>query len=69
MAVTLRDRRTAYDNIASGSATGTERTIAGAAGPSQTWGQGENISNATDYGKENVVKVATALMTGERVAV
>ena len=66
MAVTLRDRRTAYDNIAAGSATGTERTIAGAAPPTQTWGQGENIAAGSDYGKERPV-AGSALMTGERL--
>lgn len=43
MAVTLRDQKTAYDNIAVGAATGTERTINGSAPPSQTYAQGENV--------------------------
>ena len=39
MTVTLRGRRTAYDNIAAGSATGRERTIAG-----------DTVSNHEMYG-------------------
>ena len=69
MAVTLRERRTAYDNISVGNATGSERTIAGAARETQTWGQGENIQVGTDYGEELIIEKATALLEGENVAV
>jgi hypothetical protein len=44
MAVTLREQRTAYDNIAVGAATGTERTIDGSAPPSQTYGGVDNLA-------------------------
>lgn len=68
MAVTLRARKTAYDNISVGNATGTERTIAGAAPPSQTFGNGENIAVAVDYGAdENIVVKATDMLAGERL--
>jgi hypothetical protein len=68
MAVTLRARKTAYDNIAVGSATGTERTLAGAAPPSQAFGNGENIQVGVDYGAdENIVVVATNMLAGERL--
>lgn len=68
MAVTLRARKTAYDNIAVASATGTERTISGAAPPSQSFGNGENIAVGTDYGAdENIVVIATNLLAGERL--
>ena len=40
---TLRNRLTAYDNIAVGSATGKERTIAGNAGSSEVLGGTENL--------------------------
>lgn len=43
MAVTLREQRTAYDNIAVGEATGTERTVAGDVPPAQTYGSGDNL--------------------------
>lgn len=68
MAVTLRARKTAYDNISVANATGTERTIAGAAPPSQAFGNGENIAVASDYGAdENIVVVATNMLAGERL--
>lgn len=69
MAVTLRGRRTAYDNIAVAAATGTERTISGSAPPTQSWGQGENIQDGVDYGEELIVEKETALLEGENVAV
>lgn len=68
MAVTLRARKTAADNIAVASATGTERTIAGSAPPSQTFGQGENIAVGVDYGAdENIVVAGTNLLLAERL--
>lgn len=44
MSVTLREQRTAYDNIAVGNATGTERTVAGDVPPAQTYGSGDNLA-------------------------
>lgn len=67
MAVTLRNRRTSYDNIAVGSATGAERPITGDVQPAQTWGQGANIAVGSDYGKENVIVSGTALIIGENL--
>lgn len=48
MAFTLRGRRVAYDNIASGSATGAERTIAGdTVSPVEVHGGGYRTSTST----------------------
>lgn len=44
MAVTLREQRTAYDNIAVGNATGTERTVSGDVPPTQTYGGQDNLT-------------------------
>ncbi len=44
MSVTLREERVAYDNIAAGQATGTERTVAGDVPPAQTYGGGDNLA-------------------------
>lgn len=44
MAVTLREQRTAYDNIAVGSATGTERTVPSDVPPTQAYGGGDNLA-------------------------
>ena len=44
MAVTLRERTVAYDNIAVGEATGTERTIAGDAPPTEAYGGTDNLA-------------------------
>lgn len=57
MAYQLRIRRVAYDNIAIGSATGKERTIAGAVVPAITtqFGGRDNVAvNTTDIGLENI---------------
>lgn len=64
MAVTKRGRRTAYDNISVGNATGTERTIDGAAPPSDV--DQDNIASGSDNGEERVV-LSSALMEGENV--
>lgn len=54
-AFTLRGRRQAYDNIASGSATGSERTIAGETPAIQMHGGGTMTSTSTgDVGRSNV---------------
>lgn len=44
MSVTLREQRTAYDNVAIGAATGTERTVAGDVPPAQTYGGWDNLA-------------------------
>lgn len=72
MSTTLRGRGTSYDNIAVGSAFGTERTIAGAAPPAEVNGAGSNIvvgsahptGNASD---DYVVAVATPLRDNVKV--
>ena len=68
MAVTSKARTLAYDNIAAGSATGTERTINGDAPPAfTTWGNTENIISGTDYSAdENLVEAGTNLLATER---
>ncbi len=77
MARTVKARREAYDNIAVGSAISTrERTVpdlsavaAGALPPAfTTWGNTEKIAVGVAYGAdENLVAVATNLLTGERL--
>jgi hypothetical protein len=69
MSITSKARKLEYDNIAVGSATGTERTIAGSAPPAfTTWGNTENIAVGTDYSAdENLVVVGTNLLAGERL--
>jgi hypothetical protein len=69
MSTTSKARKLAYDNIAVGSATGTERTISGSAPPAfTTWGNTENIAVGTDYSAdENLVVVGTNLLAGERL--
>lgn len=72
MSVTLRGRKTAFDNIAAGSATGTERTIAGSAPPAQANGGGTNIAVASAHPSGNVSDdyvVATVTLAGENVKV
>ncbi len=64
MAVTKRNRRTAYDNIAVGSATGGERVISGAA--AITDADKDNIAYASANGAERVIAGA-ALPAGERL--
>jgi hypothetical protein len=64
MAVTKRNRRTAYDNIAVASVTGSERTISGAA--AVTDGDKDNIAVGSNNGSERVISGA-ALATGERL--
>ena len=44
MSKTLRERTVNYDNIASGSATGNERTINGSAPPAETYGGNDNLA-------------------------
>lgn len=69
MAVTSKARTLAYDNIAQGSATGTERTTAGSSPPAfTTFGNTENISVGTDYGAdENIIVKATNMLANERL--
>lgn len=69
MAVTSKARTLNYDNIAIASATGTERTINGAAPPAfTTWGNTENIAIGTDYSAdENIVVSGTNLLAIERL--
>jgi hypothetical protein len=76
MSRTSKARTLGYDNIAVGSASGTERTLpgdnnpaAGAAPPAfTTWGNTENIAVGTDYSAdENLVAVATNLLANERL--
>ncbi len=62
MARTTKGRKTAYDNIAVGSAISSkERVIAGAAQETVTdsVGNTENIAVASDYGEERVSAGAT----------
>lgn len=54
MAVTEQGRKRAYDNIAAGSATGVERTIAGAAPPVKIVGGGEGTAGANQKGYSNI---------------
>lgn len=69
MSRTSKARKLGYDNIAAGSASGTERTIAGSAPPAfTTWGNTENIAVGTDYSAdENLVVKGTNLLAGERL--
>lgn len=70
MAVTLRARRTAYDNIGVGSATGAERVIDGSAGPAEKVGGLDNIAvgsaHPTTVISDNI-KLAVAAYLGEKV--
>lgn len=68
MSHVVKGRRTALDNIASGSAITTrERTINGALPPDFTAvGNNENIASGSDYGEERTVN-GSALMEGERL--
>ena len=54
MAVTQRGRRTAYDNIASGSATGKERTVNGDAGVTELYGGGAGTGSTDSVGRNNL---------------
>lgn len=69
MARTVKARTHCYDNIATASATGVERTIDGAAPPAfTTWGNTENISIGVDYSAdENLVVSGTNLLAIERL--
>lgn len=81
MAVTELGRKRAYDNIAAGSATGVERTIAGSAPPVKIVGGGEgtaganakghsNIAVGSDYPTANIaddISVAVVTLAGERL--
>ena len=68
MARTVKGRRTAFDNIAVGSATGLERTIAGTTLPhgAQTtpFANGERVisaggSGTTDLGREHTLRTVS----------
>ena len=70
MAVTVRGRKLKYDNIVAGTATGTERTVAGDVPPAEKVGGLDNIKVGTAFGTtvipdNSVVAVATAI--GERL--
>lgn len=70
MAVTLRGRKTAYDNAAVGSATGTERTITGDAPPSQKVGGLDNIAVGSAYPTTVIaddIQVSVVTLAGERL--
>ncbi len=70
MAVTLRGRRNKYDNIAVGSATGTERTIAGASAPAQKVGGLDNIAIGSAFPTTVIAdnqQVGVVTMAGEKV--
>lgn len=70
MAVTLRARKTAYDNIAAGSATGTERTIAAAAPPTQKVGALDNIAVGSAFATvkiEDDIQAGVSTLLGERL--
>jgi hypothetical protein len=54
MTVTHRSRRTAYDNIAAGSATGKERTVRGDAGVTELYGGGYGTGSTDSIGKTNI---------------
>lgn len=68
MARTVKARREALDNIASGSAISSrERTINGALPPDFTvYGNTENIAVGSDYGQENQ-QPAVDVLAGERL--
>lgn len=66
MSRTIRNRKTAYDNIAVGGASGLERLIAGAAATSEEYGGGTNLAvgtswHTTDPGENIAVGSATPL--------
>ena len=71
MAVTSRGRRTRYDNIASGSATGPERTIAGdSVSPVEVHGGGMRTSTSNgDEWHSNVAAGASVSEQGQGAAV
>lgn len=71
MAVTLRARKTAYDNIAVGSATGSERTIAAGVQLAQKVGALDNIAVGSAFATvkiEDDIVAGTATLLGERLA-
>ena len=61
MAVTHRDRRTAYDNIAAGSATGKERTVLGDGGVTELYGGGYGTGSTDSVGRNNITVGSTDL--------
>lgn len=65
MAVTSRGRRTRYDNIASGSATGPERTIAGDS-VSKVELHGGGFATSTSTGDEWHSNVKAGVSTSEQ---
>jgi hypothetical protein len=68
MARTVKARREAYDDVAVGSAISTrERTVAGAAAPTLSWANGENIAVGSASGAEKIIVSGTSLMAGERL--
>jgi hypothetical protein len=68
MSRTLREQRVGYDNIAVGSASGTERTIRGAAPPSETYGGRDNFAvGTTARDPDNLAVGETANPALERV--
>lgn len=71
MARTVRSRREAYDNIATGGGTAVittrERTISGALPPSFSYGGKDNIAVGSPIGAERIIVKTTTLLTGERL--
>lgn len=59
MAVTVRGRRTAYDNIASGAATGRELTIAGSTASDQEVYGGGHV-NSTSNNERDITNIDAA---------
>ena len=67
MAFTDRGRRQAYDNIASGSATGRERTNTDTVSPSNFHGGGRNTSTSTEVaGTGTHTNVAAGVSVSEQ---
>lgn len=54
MAFNLRNRRVAFDNIAAGSATGRERTVAGSLPSTELYGGGTGTAGATAMNHSNI---------------
>ena len=59
MTVTLRQRRTAYDNISSGNAAGKERTVRGDAGVTELYGGGYGTGSTDSVGRNNITPGTT----------
>jgi len=67
MALTVRGRRTAYDNIAAGAATGREMTIAGeTVSRQEVYGGGHVVS--TSDGEQFITKIAADTVSASDAA-